>query len=328
MPYTQVPDRPVHLGEQARPASHSHRSSRVRFTFDDVNGSSSAPRSSESSKSSGSNRTLYERPRFVHDDDQYSLSSYRHPYDIPPPPNAHTAQKLPPPSPASPAKEPLATKVDLEMGCPHESEHPSAPIEDGGVLSSLVDNDEDNNWDNLDEQQPSSDEEDDGAPAGNLYEQVMDEDDPRVTGEKKNHMEDYDDLDDMMQKQMSYRERRKAARAVKIQYNVSCEFPYGLYVVLDTKHAVSDREPREILDKARPCFNDVWSPVSPHRVSAALSGPHFGDEGRVYPCPRTNNVLLHQRGREDVRDAFYSLQRAYGFGTPPRSSFHIPRRSS
>lgn len=111
------------------------------------------------------------------------------------------------------------------MGCVHESEHPSAPIEDGGPLSSLVDHDADHDWANLDEQQPPEDEADNDDPANNLYEQVVDEDDPRITGERKQYLEDYEDLEDMVRKQMSYKERRKAARAVKIQYNVSCKYP-------------------------------------------------------------------------------------------------------
>lgn len=240
MPYTEVSDHSVRDSmTSTEPATSStassRRSSRVRFALDQEQPATVETRLRASSlKSSGSNRTLHGRPRFQHDDDKYSLGSYRHPYEIPRPPDAHDTFHTPSPLVPSPSdeasgdiKESNSSNVDLENGYFPELDHDedgedgSAPIEDGGPLSYLVDGDEDNNWDNLDAQQPSDDE---GEEADTLYEHVIDDDDPVVTGKKKQYLEDYEDLEELVQEQMNYKERRKAARAVKIQYNISCAF--------------------------------------------------------------------------------------------------------
>lgn len=55
--------------------------------------------------------------------------------------------------------------------------------------------------------------------------QVIDPDDPTLTGERKQSLQDVpSDIERNILRDMSYRERRKEAQRMKIQYNVTCEY--------------------------------------------------------------------------------------------------------
>ena len=86
---------------------------------------------------------------------------------------------------SSPAMISLPT---LESGQARIRAHrqPPTPSEERGFFASIRDFDEDNNWDDLDREAPTT-----GPPVGaltdTLYEQVVDEDDPLVTGKHKEY---------------------------------------------------------------------------------------------------------------------------------------------
>ncbi|KAI0346116.1 DUF1212-domain-containing protein [Trametopsis cervina] len=145
---------------------------------------------------------------------------------------------------------------DAESGRQRQEENLSEELaQTSGPLSHFVGNDADNDWDNLDEQQPQEGD-DDFEQGDDLYDQVIDEDDPRITHEHKEYLEDYEDLEAMMRRQMNYKERRKVARAVKIQYNVSSivnreKFLIKLGRALMTFGAPSHRIESQLLSAAR-----------------------------------------------------------------------------
>lgn len=52
--------------------------------------------------------------------------------------------------------------------------------------------------------------------------QVIDPDDPIITGEHKRHLHDAQDLEDACLKQMTYQDRRKYQQRIRIEYNITC----------------------------------------------------------------------------------------------------------
>lgn len=54
--------------------------------------------------------------------------------------------------------------------------------------------------------------------------QMLDPDDPLLTGIQKEHVDDEADLERSVLKQMDYRSRRKERMRMRIEFNVSCEF--------------------------------------------------------------------------------------------------------
>jgi hypothetical protein len=218
MPFTDPPrrHRPSDDASARTRSSISSRRSRVRFAIEQ--GDSSGEKTSKATEKGSIRDTLVELPHLRYDDEQYSLSSYRHPDDISRPQHAFNGVNSPFSAPL-PEKENQVDVSDLERG-PDERRAHITP--EDGYLSHFVNYDDDNNWDNLKEQQPleNGNEEEHGD---DLYEQVVDVDDPRITHERKQYLDDYEDLEEFAQKQMSYKERRKVARAVRIQFNISCE---------------------------------------------------------------------------------------------------------
>ena len=99
---------------------------------------------------------------------------------------------------------------------------PPTPDEERGFFASLRDRDADNDWDELDREVSAT-----GPPVGRLtdtlYEQVLDEDDPLVTGVHKQCLEDPEDAEEDVWRQMSYRKRRKERSRIRIEYNSSCK---------------------------------------------------------------------------------------------------------
>ena len=119
-------------------------------------------------------------------------------------------------------------------------------------FSSIRDNDEDNNWDDLDE--VDLEEDVDGQEFDDmLYEQVVDPDDPVVTGTRKQWQEDYEDVEKQMFREMSYKQRRKQLSRIKIEYNISCAlFIHTFSVSRDLILSYcSYRQPRKVPLEAR-----------------------------------------------------------------------------
>lgn len=193
-----------------------------------------------SDSSANSDDTLVREP-FTYDDETFDLSSYRHPYEIQPPPNAHT-------EPAKSAKVAKSVHWDLpivdqkkykdiddaERGyIRHRSQRKRrAPSEEPGLFSSLAENDGDNNWDDLDDVELEVDDEREGAQFDDdLYEQAVEPDDPKVTGKKKVWMEDYEEVEDQALREMSYHQRRKELSKIKIVYHQSSVLNRELFLL-------------------------------------------------------------------------------------------------
>lgn len=103
---------------------------------------------------------------------------------------------------------------------------------DHTFLSSIRDNDADNDWDDLnDVDLHDYGDPDDGHFDDMLYEHAIDPDDPVLTGAHKQWQEDYEDVERQMVREMSYKQRRKQLSRVKIEYNISCMLPTALISV-------------------------------------------------------------------------------------------------
>ena len=90
-------------------------------------------------------------------------------------------------------------------------------------FSSIRDTDADNNWDDLNDVDLQEYETGNGEEFDDmLYEQVIDPDDPIMTGVHKQWQEDYEDVERQMVREMSYKQRRKHLSRIKIEYNISC----------------------------------------------------------------------------------------------------------
>ena len=109
----------------------------------------------------------------------------------------------------------------MESGRFARSSAENRTTEERGYFASLRDLDADNNWDDLDDDVSTT-----GPPLGaltdSLYEQVLDPDDPLVTGKHKECLEDPEDAEEDVWRQMSYRKRRKERARIRIEYNISC----------------------------------------------------------------------------------------------------------
>ncbi len=114
---------------------------------------------------------------------------------------------------------PFRSPRELEEGFAEGGDDKQPPNE-GGFFSSF--RDLDNDWDELDAEAPVSGPPD-GTAVDTLYEQVMDPDDPLVTGKQKECLEDPEEAEEYMWRQMSYKKRRKEKARIRIEYNVSCE---------------------------------------------------------------------------------------------------------
>jgi hypothetical protein len=53
--------------------------------------------------------------------------------------------------------------------------------------------------------------------------QLIDEDDPRITGKRKKHLDDIEDLENLTMRHMNYKNRRKERNRMKVMFNVTCE---------------------------------------------------------------------------------------------------------
>ncbi|TFY77460.1 hypothetical protein EWM64_g6553 [Hericium alpestre] len=181
--------------------------------------------------------------------DKFDFSSYRHPYDIDPPADAHGRGG--PPRDArrrrssSTAYEKQPRSYDLDSGRNRQSQDDMPTGCDGypnptahrGLTANLLDlRDAERgggrDWDQDTDRSTSRAGSTGGWGMNRLDSNVsigsgpLDPDDPKVTGATRMLLDDPDDLEKNCQKQMdlrymSYKQRRKEAQKIKIQFNVT-----------------------------------------------------------------------------------------------------------
>lgn len=203
-----------------------------------------------------SESTLYEG-----EDSRYSMSSYQHPYDIPPPRNVYmwndderhvdfrnsegTLTDIE--AQTSTGKDKYKEYDDVRLDDDdkdadddNDFDHCDANDTDGrrrGLFSNLIDlYGVDAEGENVPFQRrrfaqlhDEYDEEMGGAPMrrsntdNSQYSQLLDPDDPTITGVRKKCLDDYDDEKRTALRQMDYRKRRKEKQKIKIEFNVTCK---------------------------------------------------------------------------------------------------------
>ena len=58
---------------------------------------------------------------------------------------------------------------------------------------------------------------------GSAATDLFDPDDPKVTGVKKQYLDDLEDIEKNVLRQMDYKSRRKARQRIRIEFNICCE---------------------------------------------------------------------------------------------------------
>lgn len=185
--------------------------------------------------SDGSDSTLYSEPEERQEDfSNFNFSSYKHPYDIKPPPAAHGAvqQDTEYYSRASevtnsPALKNTPQERDIEKAM--EVTSAQIPRRRRGYLTNLIDlynayDDSDDDPASQRRNTISDSRRISGLVDSLAYdeEQILEPDDPLVTGIHKNHLEDEEDIEKNARRLMSYKERRKQLEKIRIEFNVSC----------------------------------------------------------------------------------------------------------
>jgi hypothetical protein len=181
---------------------------------------------------------------------KYSFSSYQHPYDIQPPQNAYPGPGV---SATQSSQRPSARRRSVSFSdkqpmvreyVPDEEEEIDADTERAlkkrGIPSNMLDlyalNAE--KEEDMEMQREGSNAGSDGyayTSARNYMRRrdsaassvsggsdMLDPDDPRVTGVRARYLEDPEDIEKHALRGMDYRSRRKHRRRVKIEFNVSC----------------------------------------------------------------------------------------------------------
>ncbi|RDB22807.1 Pheromone-regulated membrane protein 10 [Hypsizygus marmoreus] len=218
---------------------------------------------------------------------KYSLSSYEHPYDIRPPQDAY-------PGPGTSALQPRPKRSAMRRGVSFSEEQPSVreyvPGESidpksereskrRGLPSNMLDLYSLNAAGSYPDRKgrigmrrdPSeADSEDDAftsarynrrradsmASMASLGSEILDPDDPRVTGVEAKYLEDPEDVEKNALRQMDYRARRKHLTRIKIEFNVTSminrqEFLIKLAKALMTFGAPSHRIESQLVAAAR-----------------------------------------------------------------------------
>lgn len=181
----------------------------------------------------------YEPPGYFNDSDKYSFSSYQHPADINPPPNAYPGDDHSPP-PNRPLRSSVRRSVSFAKGSALREYDPDEEYQDPeknralknrGLPSQMLDlfelnreiksqhSDDSNDYD----YRPYRPDFRHNDSMVSTYSQVIDPDDPRVTGVKAKYLEDPHDIEKNTLRQMDYRHRRKHLMRVKIEFNVTCK---------------------------------------------------------------------------------------------------------
>lgn len=186
---------------------------------------------------------------------KYSLSSYEHPYDIPPPERIHANTIT-----SANAIRPSALRKSVGFSAPDDAQEVSTYGDNNegdqtqkrqGILANMM------QWysmsnsgthqipsqdkPELTRRHPSTFSEDNygyssavnGMRRGDstfsmmsFGSDVLDPDDPRVTGARTTQLDDQEDLEKNALRQMDYRARRKHIQRIRIEFNVSCKFYY------------------------------------------------------------------------------------------------------
>lgn len=159
-----------------------------------------------------------------------ALGAYTHPYEIQTPPEAHARRFSSPQKPYSPSPRRGVDNgdtsssdydYDLEKAGP-EMDEPSNSRQ--GYLSNLID------MYTADEDQAVRQR----VPRGSIPslsrfahsdDRPLDPDDPLLTGIRKRHLDDVDDVERNARRQIPYHERMQEKLRVRIEYNVCCTFP-------------------------------------------------------------------------------------------------------
>ena len=102
--------------------------------------------------------------------------------------------------------------------------------------------------------------------------QVLDPDDPTVTGERKNTLDDPEDVERACLKQMNYKARRKLQQRVRIEFNITCESIVHICFQRPPDNVRSCHQPPEVLDASRQGADDVRRTLTSYRVPASLCG--------------------------------------------------------
>jgi hypothetical protein len=194
--------------------------------------------------SGDSNSTLNEAEESNNPHKKYSFSSYEHPYDIPPPRNAYSGT----PSQHPPLRSALRRSVSFAEEPPSVVEYDEEAQIDAvgeralkrrGVLSNMMDlyalehdlhpstglrrdsqgSDEDMKESDRYTARPNR-RRMDSMESNNS--DLLDPDDPRVTGVTARNLEDPADIDKNVLRLMDYKSRRKHLMRVKIEFNVTC----------------------------------------------------------------------------------------------------------
>jgi hypothetical protein len=189
---------------------------------------------------------------------KYSFSSYQHPYDIQPPQSAYSgpgvsaSQSFNRPSPRRRSVSFSDKQPSIREYVPDEEEEIDPDTERAlkkrGIPSNMLDlyalNAEKENEEKI--QREGSDagsddyaytsarnfmrRRDSAASTVSGGSDMLDPDDPRVTGVRAKYLEDPEDIEKHTLRGMDYRSRRKHRRRVKIEFNVSCIYT-PLFVV-------------------------------------------------------------------------------------------------
>ena len=195
--------------------------------------------SEESSRrdSGDSNATLHDEADEQEDFSRFSFSSYKHPYDIKPPPGAHGTSPQPSQvnhqvSQYSKEAFPLSPPQNRDVEKAIDATCAQLPRRRRGYLTNLIDLY--NAYDESDEGDPASQRRDaivDAthrtsrlvAPLAYNDEQILEPDDPIVTGIRKHCLEDIEDVEKNARREMNYKDRRKIQEKIRIEFNVSCK---------------------------------------------------------------------------------------------------------
>lgn len=174
---------------------------------------------------------------------KYSLSSYEHPYDISSPSPAYTEAR-------GYLNNYAAAQDNIKLGgngTQAESSHTTQARKRQGLLASMMDwysmtrsgthelpDQHQNTWGH---DSPTANNiygfssgvalrKDDSAVSqtSTLDSEFLDPDDPRVTGKEAGQVDDQEDLEKNVLRQMDYRTRRKHIQRIRIEFNISCEF--------------------------------------------------------------------------------------------------------
>ena len=181
---------------------------------------------------------------------KYSLSSYEHPYDIRPPERIHS-------NTASANVRPSTLRKSIGFSdTGHTGDNGSDQTQKRqGVLANMM------QWyssnpgthqihsqgePELTRRQPSTFSENEygyssavnGMRRGDstfsmrsFGSDLIDPDDPRLTGVRATQLDDQEDLEKNTLRQMDYRSRRKHIQRIRIEFNISCEFCYPYRVI-------------------------------------------------------------------------------------------------